>query len=274
MAAGWLTHLATNGAGTIHDWEYAWLGPRPRPSSENVATGTFGTWHETASNIHLALMAGALDGLGYGQALGRFILEDGATLPAARGARRRDRAPSPAIRSRPPRAELLLADAASTAWPAGRITVEHRWKHASILAQASRHEVPITVHPGIGYDIIANHPVFSGAAIGRAAECDFKLFGGSLAEPGRRRRPLDRLGHHGTAGLREGPELRQQPAPPGRPSTIVRGHTIYVVDLQDGGDWDWTAGRAAQDQPRLLPQVLQELLPHGRAPCIMSSVTS
>src|SRR6516165_9022191 len=26
MAAGWLTHVATNGAGTIHDWEYAWLG--------------------------------------------------------------------------------------------------------------------------------------------------------------------------------------------------------------------------------------------------------
>ncbi len=26
MAGGWLTHLATNGAGTIHDWEYAWLG--------------------------------------------------------------------------------------------------------------------------------------------------------------------------------------------------------------------------------------------------------
>src|SRR5208283_2884233 len=23
MADGWLTHLATNGAGTIHDWEYA-----------------------------------------------------------------------------------------------------------------------------------------------------------------------------------------------------------------------------------------------------------
>src|SRR5438876_437572 len=24
MQRGWLTHLATNGAGTIHDWEYAW----------------------------------------------------------------------------------------------------------------------------------------------------------------------------------------------------------------------------------------------------------
>jgi len=26
MENGWLTHLATNGAGTIHDWEYAWFG--------------------------------------------------------------------------------------------------------------------------------------------------------------------------------------------------------------------------------------------------------
>ena len=23
---------------------------------------------------------------------------------------------------------------------------------------------------------------------------------------------------------------------------VVRGHTIYVVDLQDGGGWDWTQG--------------------------------
>ena len=83
MAGGWLTHLATNGAGTIHDWEYAWFGASTESVRENVATGTFGTWHETATNIHLALMAGALDGLGYGRALGRFIHEDGATLPAA-----------------------------------------------------------------------------------------------------------------------------------------------------------------------------------------------
>ena len=81
MAGGWLTHLATNGAGTIHDWEYAWLGASTESVEENVATGTFGTWHETATNIHLALMAGALDGLGYGRALGRFIHEDGTTLP-------------------------------------------------------------------------------------------------------------------------------------------------------------------------------------------------
>ena len=40
MAGGWLTHLATNGAGTIHDWEYAWLGASTESVQENVATGT------------------------------------------------------------------------------------------------------------------------------------------------------------------------------------------------------------------------------------------
>ncbi len=83
MASGWLTHLATNGAGSIHDWEYAWLGASTESVEENVATGTFGTWNETAVNIHVALMAGALEGLGYGRALGRFIWEDGAVLPSA-----------------------------------------------------------------------------------------------------------------------------------------------------------------------------------------------
>ena len=84
MAAGWLTHLATNGAGSIHDWEYAWFGASTESVEMNVASGTFGTWDETTStNIHLAIMAGALDGLeATGRALGRFIAEDGATLPA------------------------------------------------------------------------------------------------------------------------------------------------------------------------------------------------
>src|SRR5262245_23078745 len=26
LEKGWITHLATNGAGTIHDWEFAFLG--------------------------------------------------------------------------------------------------------------------------------------------------------------------------------------------------------------------------------------------------------
>ena len=84
IANGWLSHLATNGAGTIHDWEYAWLGRSTECVRSNVATGTFGTWEETGRNIHFALLAGGLDGLGYGEALGRLIVGDGVDLPTAK----------------------------------------------------------------------------------------------------------------------------------------------------------------------------------------------
>src|SRR5687768_13315774 len=81
MANGWITHLATNGAGTIHDWEFAYLGRSSESVEQNVATGTFGTWDETARNIHLALYSGSIRGDGYGRSLGRFIVEDGAVFP-------------------------------------------------------------------------------------------------------------------------------------------------------------------------------------------------
>src|SRR5436305_1583205 len=78
---GWVTHLATNGAGTIHDWELAFQGRTEESVRKNVPTGTFGTWNETGRNIHLALLAGALKEEGYGRSLGRFIAEDGVTIP-------------------------------------------------------------------------------------------------------------------------------------------------------------------------------------------------
>src|SRR5712671_657635 len=83
MERGWVTHLATNGAGTIHDWELAFLGRTEESVEKNVATGTFGTWDETGRCIHLALLVGALRNEGYGRSLGRFISEDGVSLPTA-----------------------------------------------------------------------------------------------------------------------------------------------------------------------------------------------
>ena len=247
MAGGWLTHLATNGAGTIHDWEYAWLGASTESVEENVATGTFGTWHETATNIHLALMAGALDGLGYGRALGRFIHRRRRDA-SRRGRARAKRSPrTRGIRSRPPAPTCCGRSSSSTGPPDGS-TFDHRWKHASILAQAYRHGVPMTVHPGIGYDIISNHPVFNGAAIGRAAEWDFKLFGGSVQD-------LDGGVVLSIGSAIMGPQVFEKALScvnnlrlqSGR--DVVRGHTFYVVDLQDGGGWDWTQGEPPKTNP-------------------------
>jgi hypothetical protein len=204
MARGWLTHLATNGAGSIHDWEYAWLGRSTESVEKGVATGTFGTWDETSRYIHQALQAGLQRGEGYGTALGRFIAED--------------------------------------------TVVQHRWKHASILAAAFRHGVPVTVHPGIGYDIIACHPNFDGAVIGQAAAVDFRLLAASVDT-------LDNGVVLSIGSAVMAPQVFEKALScvnnlrlqAGRP--IVRGHTIYVVDIQDGGNWDWSAGEPPKTNP-------------------------
>jgi hypothetical protein len=245
-ADGWLTHLATNGAGTIHDWEYAWLGASTESVEMGVAGGHFGTWDETATNIHLALMAGALDGLGYGRALGRFIAEDGAELPNP-AELAREIAADPRHPLTAARADLLRAMSEQN-WPDGRVQVEHGWKHASILAQAWRHGVPVTVHPGIGYDIISNHAVFSGSALGRAGEWDFKLFGGSVEQ-------LDGGVVLSVGSAIMGPQVFEKSIScvnnirGGSGRAAVSGHSVFVVDLQDGGNWDWTKGEPPKTNP-------------------------
>ena len=246
LERGWVTHLATNGAGTIHDWELAFLGRTEESVRKNVATGTFGTWDETGRNIHLALLSGALGNEGYGRSLGRFIVEDGTVLPA-KSALEASLRNQPAHPLAPARAELLQM-MLEHGLPEGRIEVKHQWQGSSILAQAFRREVPLTVHPGIGYDIFSTHPMFNGAVIGRAAGLDFQLFSGSVE------------GLDGGVVLSVGSaimapqvfekslscvnNLRLQQ---GRP--IVHGHDIYVVDIQDGGNWDWSKGEPPKDNP-------------------------
>jgi hypothetical protein len=246
MEGGWLTHLGTNGAGSIHDWEFAFQNWSTESVEQNVATGTFGTWDETGRYLHLAMLAGGIRGEGYGVAVGRMITEDGVALPAASDLEKQLRN-EPEHPLSPARADLLLAMREHNL-SGGRIEVKHPWKHTSIFGNAFRRGIPLTVHPGIGYDIIANHPMFNGAAIGRAAGIDFRLFGRAVE------------GLDGGVVLSVGSaimapqvfekslscvnNLRLQAARP-----IVRDHSIYVVDLQDGGNWDWTKGEPPKENP-------------------------
>ena len=51
---GWVTLLATNGAGIIHDWEFSFQGLSSEDVRANVDQGQFGMWEETGFNLNLA----------------------------------------------------------------------------------------------------------------------------------------------------------------------------------------------------------------------------
>ena len=70
---GWVTHLATNGAGIIHDWEFAYQGMSGEDVRDIVKKGQFGIWEDTGRFINLALVTGAYEGLGYGESIGKMI---------------------------------------------------------------------------------------------------------------------------------------------------------------------------------------------------------
>ena len=246
VTGGWITHLATNGAGTIHDWELSFFGRTEESVRANVATGSFGTWDETGRNLNLAILAGALNEEGYGRALGRFIEEDGCTLPTTTQLEHALRA-EPGHPLSPARSDLLQTMLRQQL-PSGCIYVAHPNKAHSILAHAFRRNIPLTVHPGIGYDIIATHPMFSGAAIGRAAQVDFAQFSRSVE------------GLDGGVVLSVGsaimaPQVFEKSLScvnnlriqSGR--RIVQGHKLFVVDIQDGGNWDWSRGEPPKDNP-------------------------
>lgn len=204
---GWVTHLATQGAGIIHDWEFAFEGKSSESVRDNAPVGRFGTWDETGQAILTAAIEGAAADLGLGEAMGKFITE-------------------------------------SRLYP-------HPHQRYSILAAAYKHRVPFTVHPGIGYDIFAAHPLFTpeaGAAIGRGAAIDFHVFAQSVKN-------LTGGVYLSVGCAIMSPQvfekafsvannLRQSEGLP-----FLKDHAIAIVDIQDNGEWNWAEGEPPKSSP-------------------------
>ena len=128
MERGLIDHIALNGAGPIHDWEFALIGASTESVARYIQTGEFGLWQETG-RMNDVIRDGARDGVGLGEAIGRAVLDG----------------PFP-------------------------------HKEISILAAAARLGVPATVHVGVGYDILHEHPNCDGAALGATSYHDFLVF--------------------------------------------------------------------------------------------------
>jgi hypothetical protein len=75
MRRGVITHLAANGSVSIHDFELALIGETSEDVGANLPDGKFGNWEETGAGLNAAVNSGARDGLGYGAAVGRYIVE-------------------------------------------------------------------------------------------------------------------------------------------------------------------------------------------------------
>ena len=81
----------------------------------------------------------------------------------------------------------------------------HEYSEISVLCQAHRLRIPATVHVGIGYDIVHQHPNSSGAATGAASYTDFLVLGHAVSRPRGRRAAGGWQRRHGTGGLPQGP---------------------------------------------------------------------
>jgi hypothetical protein len=75
MQRGLLSHLALNGAGAIHDFELAMIGHTCESVARYVRNGQFGLWQES-SRLNDAVNTGHRAGLGFGEAVGKYIEDE------------------------------------------------------------------------------------------------------------------------------------------------------------------------------------------------------
>lgn len=73
MERGFVSAIATNGAGVIHDFEVAIGGATSEEVDEALGPGRFGMAEETGAWLNRAIRDGVADGLGLGQAVGRYL---------------------------------------------------------------------------------------------------------------------------------------------------------------------------------------------------------
>jgi hypothetical protein len=79
MERGFVSGLATNGAGVIHDFEIALSGSTSEDVDESLGPGRFGMATETGERLNRVIADGVAAGFGIGQTVGRHLLDSRAT---------------------------------------------------------------------------------------------------------------------------------------------------------------------------------------------------
>jgi len=242
----WVTHLATNGAAIIHDWEFSFQGKSCENVEVMVREGRFGNWQETGFFINLALNVGAYEGKGYGESVGAMIENEGLAIPDEGQLLAEISASAPHDARRAAAAADLLYVVRQFKLPAGWMAVPHPWKQSSVQAGALRAGIPLTGHPMIGHDIIYNHPMNQCACLGRAAERDFLTYAESVSR-------LEGGVYISIGSAVMSPMIFEKSLSMAQNLAIQRGthldnHFLLISDLAES-NWDWTRGEPPEDNP-------------------------
>ncbi len=243
---GWITHLATNGAGIIHDWEFSFQGHSSEDVRANVQKGEFGIWEETGFYLNLSIIVGAYEGKGYGESVGAFVENEGLYIPSKEELAEKIRK----LAEENPSYVASCADLLNTiklfSLKEGFLSVPHPYKRFGLQAFAYKMGVPFTAHPMIGHDIIYTHPMNCCSAIGRAGERDFLTFVNSVYN-------LDGGLYLSIGSAVMSPMVFEKSLSMSQNLAIQTGrpitkHLIVVVDLQESR-WDWEKGEPPMNRP-------------------------
>jgi len=142
---GLFTLLAGNAATSIHDFELGLIGETSEYVPRALEKGEFGMAFEF-NYINAALSLGNREKLGYGEAIGRLICNESFRNEVT---------------------DFLNLEP-------GSIHFTH--PELSLQALCYDDEVPMTIHAGIGTDVIDQHPYFDGEAKGGCSGRDFLIY--------------------------------------------------------------------------------------------------
>ena len=255
MEDGWITHLATNGAAIIHDWELAFQGKTSEDVRENLTLGQFGIWEETGFYINLALAVGAYEGLGYGESVGKLISNEGLQIPEPE----KLYADAQALMRRDPDTSSAAIDLAGIIQKfnllPGFMAIPHPFKKYSVQSRAFELGIPFTGHPMFGHDIIYCHPANNGAIVGRTAQRDFLCYAESVKN-------LDNGVYLSLGSAVMSPMIFEKSLSMTQNIKIqshehLDNHFILTVDLVKS-EWDWQKnGEPPADNPAYFQRYLK-----------------
>ncbi|MBF0236179.1 MAG: hypothetical protein HQM12_00620 [SAR324 cluster bacterium] len=248
MEQGHIQHLATNGAGSIHDWEMAFQGKTEEDVKHYIQQGQFGIWQETGGFLNLAVTLGTAQGLGYGASVGKMIAEDRLVIPDMQELRTEitQLLESPSASNLLARKSNLLHWLQTFPRASGSIAIPHPWKQFSIQHKAYELNIPFSVCPGIGADIIYTHPWNSGCAIGEGAVQDFLSFADSVSK-------LEGGVFLSVGSAVMAPMIFEKAISMSRNLALqenrsLENYHIFVIDIQPGS-WDWHQGEPPKNHP-------------------------